>query len=148
MSIKKSLLLRFSGRKTKAKVSKALAQQALEPRLLLDAAASSTLAEAANDVSYDNALDAAVEQLAPNSSSEKTNAVEFSDAEEVTGSADEKFTEVYIIDESVPDIESLLDVIDDGADVYIIDSNANGIEQVANISVSYTHLTLPTKRIV
>ena len=104
MSIKKSLLLRFSGRKTKAKVSKALAQQALEPRLLLDAAASSTLAEAANDVSYDNALDAAVEQLAPNSSSEKTNAVEFSDAEEVTGSADEKFTEVYIIDESVPDI--------------------------------------------
>ena len=40
----------------------------------------------------------------------------------------------------MPDIESLLEVIDDDADVYIIDSNANGIEQVANILANHVEV--------
>ena len=136
MSIKNKLFLRLARKKAqekKNKLSRAIAQQALEPRLLLDAAAYSTIAEAANDVNYDENLDAAVQQLAPGNLSDRTTAAEFFGSEEAAGLTDEGFNEIYIIDEAVPDIESLLDVIDDGADVYIIDSNANGIEQVANI---------------
>ena len=136
MSIKNKLFLRLARKKAqekKNKLSRAIAQQALEPRLLLDAAAYSTIAEAANDVNYDENLDAAVQQLAPGNLSDRNTAAEFFDSEESAGITDEGFNEIYIIDEAVPDIESLLEVIDDGADVYIIDSNANGIEQVANI---------------
>ena len=121
MSIKNKLFLRLARKKAqekKNKLSRAIAQQALEPRLLLDAAAYSTIAEAANDVNYDDNLDAAVQQLAPGNLSDRNTAAEFFDSEESAGITDEGFNEIYIIDEAVPDIESLLEVIDDGADVY------------------------------
>ena len=56
MSIKNKLFLNLARKKAKEKkveLSRAISQQALEPRLLLDAAAYSTLAEAASDVNYD-----------------------------------------------------------------------------------------------
>ena len=85
MSIKNKLFLRLARKKAqekKNKLSRAIAQQALEPRLLLDAAAYSTIAEAANDVNYDENLDAAVQQLAPGNLSDRTTAAEFFDSEE------------------------------------------------------------------
>ena len=62
MSIKNALLLHLSGKKPntgKSVPAKAIAQQALEPRLLLDAAAVSTLAEATGDVANDDNLNSA-----------------------------------------------------------------------------------------
>ena len=107
MSIKNKLFLNLARKKAKEKkveLSRAISQQALEPRLLLDAAAYSTLAEAASDVNYDDNLDAAVQQLAPGNLSDRTTAVEFFDSEETAGLTDEGFNEIYIIDEAVPDI--------------------------------------------
>ena len=68
MSIKNALLLHLSGKKPNTGISvpaKAIAQQALEPRLLLDAAAVSTLAEATGDVANDDNLNSAIQQLGP-----------------------------------------------------------------------------------
>ena len=66
MSIKNALFLHLSRKKSKVEkstASKAIAQQALEPRLLLDAAAVSTLAEASGDVANDDNLNSAIQQL-------------------------------------------------------------------------------------
>ena len=68
MSIRNALLLHRSRRDANAArsvASKAIAQQALEPRILLDAAGYSTLVEASGDVANDDNLDAAVQQLGP-----------------------------------------------------------------------------------
>ena len=141
MSIKNALLLHLSGKKPntgKSVPAKAIAQQALEPRLLLDAAAVSTLAEASGDVANDDNLNSAIQQLGPPRLSEWDQWIGQIDSDDATVADDESLKEIYIIDESVSDIQSLLREINDDADVYIIDSNSDGIEQVADILSSRT----------
>ena len=141
MSIKNALLLHLSGKKPntgKSVPAKAIAQQALEPRLLLDAAAVSTLAEASGDVANDDNLNSAIQQLGPPRLSEWDQWIGQIDSDDATVADDESLKEIYIIDESVSDIQSLLQEINDDADVYIIDSNSDGIEQVADILSSRT----------
>ena len=122
MSIKNALLLHLSGKKPntgKSVPAKAIAQQALEPRLLLDAAAVSTLAEASGDVANDDNLNSAIQQLGPPRLSEWDQWIGQIDSDDATVADDESLKEIYIIDESVSDIQSLLQEINDDADVYI-----------------------------
>jgi len=104
MSIKNALFLHLSRKKSKVEkstASKAIAQQALEPRLLLDAAAVSTLAEASGDVANDDNLNSAIQQLGPPRLSEWDQWIAQYDSEEATVAEDENYEEIYIIDESV-----------------------------------------------
>ena len=101
MSIKNALLLHLSGKKPNTGISvpaKAIAQQALEPRLLLDAAAVSTLAEATGDVANDDNLNSAIQQLGPPRLSEWDQWIAQYDSEEATVAEDENYEEIYIID--------------------------------------------------
>ncbi|MCI4662523.1 MAG: DUF4347 domain-containing protein, partial [Neomegalonema sp.] len=105
-----------------AQVKQALGLMALEPRILLDAAAVATGAEVLDDTqqqdiaaSDDAPLSAEVEALAAG----------------LMEGVSESRVEIVFVDPSVPDLETLLADLDENAQVIYLDPDRDGVEQIA-----------------
>ena len=108
--------------------------QALEPRIMFDAAGVATGAEvAADQVAEDQAEQVITENLqaqAVNQENEQTDEL-IAALADVVPPADRN--EVVFIDKGVEDYQSLLSAISSDAELVFIESNSDGLEQIANI---------------
>jgi len=112
--------------------SKAIPFQVLEQRLLLDAAAVSTMVDAAADHDEQTHLDLATSRLSSDKNAQGT-----SDEQKNPGAEFEGLTaqgrssnEIIFIDGSVENAREFLTNIDPSAEVYFIDSAQEGVEQI------------------
>jgi len=99
---------------------KPLSHQLLERRLLLDAAAFSTLADSADDIRTEN-VEAILDSLGLN------------EGLQLNGKESPETHEIYIVDESVSDSGALLASLGDSDNVYVIDSESDGFVQLGSI---------------
>ncbi len=108
--------------------------QALEPRIMFDAAGVATGAEvAADEVAQDQAEQALTENLqaqAVNQENETTDEL-IAALADVVPPADRN--EVVFIDRGVEDYQSLLASVSSDAELVFIESNSDGLEQIANV---------------
>ncbi|MEQ8939367.1 MAG: DUF4347 domain-containing protein, partial [Gammaproteobacteria bacterium] len=120
-----------------ARMSVADSLQALEPRIMFDAAGVATGAEVAADDVAEQQADEAIEpaNLQPaaandeNATSPDTDAL----AEALSGfQPPAGRNEIVFIDKSVEDYQTLLSGINSEAELIFIDSNSDGLEQIAN----------------
>jgi len=129
--------------KSKKKViqdSKSIPFQALEQRLLLDGAAASTFADAALSEVANNELDVAASKLADPAISnapyghDEARGLDFSGLELAAAPSHSETTkEIIFIDGSVENAGDFLTHIDPSAEVYFIDSGADGISQITSV---------------
>ena len=123
----------------KAGVAKPISLQALEQRYLLDAAAVSTLADAATDTAPDTDLSEAIQQLpefAGVSNSDQRSESETPDFLDVGPLP--QTNELVFIDKGVSNVEELITGISPTASVYFIDTATDGVEQVTEILANYS----------
>ena len=129
------------GKKKKSPVAKPISLQALEQRYLLDAAALTTLADAAADFAVDNEVNSALQQLSTYGG--------VSNAEQGDGYGPPKFldvgsqsqtTEIVFIDRSVPNVNDLIGGITPTASVYFIGSESDGVEQINEVLANYSEV--------
>ena len=129
-------------KKIKKAVAKPIAHQPLEQRVLLDAAAVATLADAANDGATDNTIDNALQQLpsfdgAPAAQQDDSSSSEFPGSDFV----DDAFLvgpllqtrEIFFIDTGVSNYEDLISEISPSASIFLIDTATDGVEQIREI---------------
>ena len=110
---------------------------ALEPRIMLDAALVSTGAEALSEA--DNQQDqASTTATAPSSAEARSSNEELAAALESINPL-EATREVFIIDPSVPDYETLLADIPENAQVHILSSSAS-LDEIAEVLAGYQNL--------
>ena len=129
-------------KKIKKAVAKPIAHQPLEQRVLLDAAAVATFADAANDGATDNTIDNALQQLpsfdgAPAAQQDDSSSSEFPGSDFV----DDAFLvgpqlqtrEIFFIDTGVSNYEDLISEISPSASIFLIDTATDGVEQIREI---------------
>ncbi|MCF6320143.1 MAG: DUF4347 domain-containing protein, partial [Rhizobiaceae bacterium] len=112
--------------------------RALEPRILLDAAALATGAEAVDNQA---AIDAQNWQQSQIDSEGATNgaapvAPVSTETELLAGGIDPStngLQEIAFVDASVEDMQAILDSLGPNVEVVIIDANTNGVEQIASV---------------
>ncbi len=126
--------------------------RALEPRLLLDAASTETALDAAGKAAHEQLADdyAANEMLGAAAVQERTerdrlamppNVVELHEREyqaEMTA-REARGSEIVFIDSTVDDIEGLIASLEPEAEIHIIKSDSDGLEQIANILDGQTY---------
>ena len=128
--------------KKRRQESESISFQALEKRILLDGAAVATVADAALSDSIDHEMDVAAAQLAaPNDESAvpgdyDAHVAEFNDYNAPALS----LNEIVFIDSSVPDAADFLTHVSATAEVYFIDTSADGVDQVVDILLSLIHI--------
>ncbi|MEM1040019.1 MAG: Ig-like domain-containing protein, partial [Pseudomonadota bacterium] len=101
--------------------------RALEPRVLLDAAAVETASDAAQ------ATHTALADAGQSSSGTDTSSETESDTPPAAFGAEQQTTDIVFIDGAVDDIGGLLTEIDSGVEVHILDLQSDGVEQIATI---------------
>ena len=119
-----------------------LVSQLLERRLLLDAAAFSTAVESVADAEQNDTFNSAIQALSSADTNEAGLHGEYdihlgNKSSSVSSDKTERTSDIYIIDSSVSDLQSLLEVISDDADIHILDSDSDGIEQIGTILSGY-----------
>ena len=121
--------------KNKRQESESISFQALEKRILLDGAAVATFADAALTDSIDHEMEVAAAQLAaPKDESAvpgdyDSHVAEFNDYNAPAMS----LNEIVFIDSSVPDAADFLSHVSATAEVYFIDTSADGVDQIVDI---------------
>ena len=118
---------------------KTISVQALEPRILLDAAAAATFADAALDQVVSESVDDAIANLAESGLSQTSDNDSHVDAYEAY-QAQSASRELVVIDSAVSNPEEILKDIDPSAQVVFIDSETDGIEQLADILLNIDNL--------
>ena len=132
----------FGPKKSKVKTALSISLQALEQRILLDAAAVSTAIEGMQSPVADAAMHRAVHDLAiVNSSDDRNDSASFPLLDGNESSA----TEVVFIDSAVADrtdadIKHILNTIDDSVPVYFLDSASDGVDQISAVLAGYSEL--------
>ena len=94
----------------------------LEPRILFDGAALTTAVDTLDATSFDNSDDTSTQELP------------------ATQSPSENRKEVVFIDPAVDDKQTLIDGIDDGVDVYILDGENDALAEIADILKTYDNV--------
>ena len=113
--------------------------QALEPRILLDAAAASTFADAALDQVVNASVEDAIANLADSGVSQTSDNDSHVDAYNEYQSQS-KTNELVIIDSSIAYPQEILNAIDPAAQVVFIDAGTDGIEQLADMLVNFDNV--------
>ena len=129
-------------KKTKAAVAKPIAHQPLEQRVLLDAAAAATLADAATNVEADTKIDNALQQLTSSnglsaaqqddSSSSEIPSTDFVDDAFLVGPQPQT-REIFFIDTGVSNYQDLISEISPNASIFLIDTATDGVKQIRDI---------------
>ena len=114
----------------KLESAKPISVQALEPRILLDAAAASTFVDTALDQVVNETIEQALadtEQAVAPDENHDSHIASFADHTQTTTN------EVVIIDGAVADPVDLISAINPSAQVFFIDSSQDGVNQLADI---------------
>ncbi|MCC6967643.1 MAG: DUF4347 domain-containing protein, partial [Nitrospira sp.] len=106
----------------------------LEPRLMFDAAAAATAAEAHSEQVAQEQADAAVSQDAPSADADASTSDSSSDVlKALSGYMPiESRHEIAFVDVTVPDYQTLLNGMDPNVEVIMLEGGQDGIAQVAN----------------
>ena len=137
-------------KKIKAAVAKPIAHQPLEQRVLLDAAAAATLADATTDVADENQFSNALRQLpsfdgaSATQESDDSGSTKFSDSEFLDNAylvgPQTQTREIFFIDTGVSNYEDLISEISPTASIYLIDTTTDGVEQISNLLANHSHV--------